>query len=368
MCDSYKSMKKSGIIFASIGLVIILRVISIIGQNKLAVGTNVRITIPSIDYPEYTDSKTIIRRGDWEVIVKGYTFFIPGDVLVLEGVVDDRGRIVEAEVMSINSQKIYGIDYLLILISRFRHWSVLNLQRTLPEPQASLAIGILLGVKREMSRDFYEQLVETGTLHIIAASGYNVSVVGTVLMAISAMFLGKYYSLVISILGIVGYIILAGGSPSIVRAGVMGILTLIGVGLGRQTEARRLLWIASIGMILVKPELIFDVGFQLSVSATVGLLYIGEIIKSLTNKLSSWRPAWTEEYLIPTLAATIATAPVIYWHFGRLSLIGVFVNMLILPVVPLIMLLTTLTLVFAPISYLLYVPLWWVIWVIRMFG
>ncbi len=359
-------MKRSKIIFVGIGLIIILRVISSTNQNKLAIGTNVILTIPTIDYPEYTDTQTIVRRGKWEVRIKGYTNFMPGEMVIVEGVVDARGRVVSDQYAVISNQDLWGIDWGIVQISKLRYWAVGRLQSVLPEPHASLAVGILLGVKRNMPRDFYEQLVHTGTLHIVAASGYNVSVVSGAVIGVLARLVGQRVGVLLGIVSIMIYVILAGSSASIVRAGVMGCLSLIGIVLGRQRDARHLLWIAVFVMLMFKPRLITDVGFLLSVSATVGVLYVGEILKSQILKFSNWK--WIQDYLVPTLAATIATAPIIWWHFGRLSLIGVLVNMLILPVVPVIMLLSALAVVISPISYLLYVPLWWMVMVIRWFG
>lgn len=356
-------------------LALALVFISILGWRLVAgqptemmEGTRVRLTIPTIDYPEHTDSQTIIRRGKWEVRIKGYTDFIPGEVVEVEGVVDERGRVVSDQVGVITNHKFSNsqIDHILILISDLRHWAVGRLQTVLPEPHASLAIGILLGVKRGMSREFYEQLVNTGTLHIVAASGYNVTVVAGVVLGVLGLVLPKYIALGIAILGVGLYVMLAGAGPTIVRAGVMGSLSMVGVMLGRMREARWLLWVTVWIMLMIKPALVRDVGFQLSVAATVGLLYVGETLKTQVLKFSNW--TWIQEYLVPTLSATIATAPVLWWHFGRVSLIGVVVNMLILPVVPLIMLLAALTVVVSPIAYLLYVPLWWMVWVIKLFG
>ncbi|MBP9702471.1 ComEC/Rec2 family competence protein [Candidatus Woesebacteria bacterium] len=354
-------------------LALVLVFISILGirlvtgqPERIVEGTRVRLTIPTIDYPEHTDSQTVIKRAEWEVRVKGYTDFMPGDIVEVEGVVDERGRVIDSKVESIKYRELEGVDWGLVQIAKLRYWAVGRLQGILPEPQASLAIGILLGVKRSMPREFYDMLVKTGTLHVIAASGYNVSVVAAVVMGALTGILSKQRSLMLGIAAIGGYVLLSGASPSVVRAGVMGSLTLIGVILGRVNDARWLLWVTSWIMLMVKPDLIADIGFQLSLSATVGLLYVGEILKSQILKFSNWK--WIQDYLIPTLAATVATAPVIWWHFGRVSLIGVLVNLLILPVVPVIMLLSALSVFVAPLSYLLYVPLWWMAWVIRAFG
>lgn len=357
-------------------LVLVLVFISILGirlvtgqPERIVEGTRVRLTIPTIDFPEHADSYTVIRRGEWEVRVKGYTDFIPGDVVEVEGVMDERGREVESKVLSIKYQEKGLFDYLLVQIAHLRRWAVRMLQRVLPEPHASLAIGILLGVKRGMSREFYDQLVSTGTLHVVAASGYNVTVVAGSILSLIGLVLPKYVAIAASLLGVAVYVLIAGAGPAIVRAGVMGCLSLIGVMLGRMSEARWLLWVTAWVMLMIKPELVADIGFQLSVSATVGLLYVGTALSSIAIRISNIGVRGVViNYFVPTLAATGATAPVIWWHFGRLSLIGVLVNLMILPVVPVIMLLSALSVFVAPVSFLLYVPLWWMVWVIRAFG
>ncbi len=350
----------------------------------MAEGTRVKLTIPTIDYPEHTDNQTIIRRGEWEVRIKGYTEFMPGEVVEVEGVVDERGRVVGDQVEIITNHKFpariasqteaggsnYTIDNTLILISSLRNWAVSRLQQGLPEPHASLAIGILLGVKRGMPGEFYDQLVKTGTVHLVAASGYNVTVVAGAVLAGLGWILPRYVALGFAILGVGGYVMLSGAEPAIVRAGLMGSLTLMGVMLGRMSEARWLLWVSAWMMLMVRPALIMDVGFQLSVSATVGLLYLMPWLQKfeIRNSKSETIQKFATEFFYPTLAATVATAPVLWWHFGRVSGLGILVNMVILPVVPLIMFLSALTVIFLPVSYLLYVPLWWMVEVIEMFG
>lgn len=353
-------------------------------SNVPKAGERVRLTIPIVDFAEYTDSKTIVRRGRWEVIIDGYTVVIPGDFIKVEGVWDGRKVLGESESVIVNHKfsnslpaQAGQIDKLLIGISYVRRWAVSRLQRALPEPMASLASGILLGVKAQMPYDFYQQLVKTGTLHVIAASGFNVMIVASLLMAILGRVLARRWAIIGGIGGIAGYVLLAGASASVVRAGIMGSLTLIATYFGRVAEAKRLLWITAMIMLLEEPTMIGDIGFQLSMAATLGLLYIGQLVSSLKSQIlkstcagrfSNWNLKWMDDLLIPTLVATFATAPVIWWHFGRLSLIGVFANMLILPVVPLIMLLSAINLIVQPVAYLLYVPLWWVVMVIRFFA
>jgi len=265
----------------------------------------------------------------------------------------------------------FHIECIVIALGQLRHNWVHILEKNLPEPMSSLAAGILLGIQGKMPEAFHQSLISTGTLHIVAASGYNVTIVAVVLMSIVGRVIAKQYAIMIGILGIITYVLLAGSSASVVRAGIMGSLTLIAYYFGRVAEAKRLLWICGVIMILVNPLMIVDIGFQLSFVATAGLLYIKPWIARYGSKNKFF-----DEYLYPTLAATLATMPIILIQFGRVSWISPIVNMLILPVVPLIMLLTTITIGIGSLSVLLgqlgslilYFPLWYMVKIIEMFG
>lgn len=350
-------------------------------SRDLIVGTVVKVVIPTIDYPEQRDSQTVVSRGDWELKIDGYTDFMPGDVVVAYGVVERVGS--KNVIKSDKAEVIAGadvsfLDGALIMISKLRRIMVSRFEYMLPEPMSSLAAGILLGVKRSMPWEFYQELVNTGTLHIVAASGYNVMVVAQMITAIMIKIARKDWAIGLSVVGIWGYVILSLASSAVVRAGIMGSLTLISYYWGRQTQAKGLLWVTVWLMLMFKPEYMFEVGFELSVAATLGLLYLEPWIKNLKSKVLplnglrvkflDWATRFMDEFLWPTIAATVATAPVIWLQFGRASTLGILVNMLILPVVPLIMLLSALSLILPLFSYLLYVPLWWMVWVIRFFG
>jgi competence protein ComEC len=244
------------------------------------------------------------------------------------------------------------------------------LEKSLPEPMSSLAAGILLGVKGQMPKDFYTALVNTGTLHIVAASGYNVTIVAGVIMSMLNGLVGRTLGVGFGIFGIFLYVFVAGAGASVVRAGIMGSLTLVAFYFGRPTEAKRLLYIAAGIMLFLDPAMIFDIGFQLSFLATFGLLYLEPLFKKLP------RQALLAEYLYPTLAASIATLPVIIYQFGRVSYISPLVNMMVLPVVPLIMGLSAVVIgvgVIFPgigqiIAWTLYPLLWYMVEVIMWGG
>lgn len=378
-------MKKSKIVLAFISL-FIWRWVSLASPlpPSWTAESKIRYTATVLEKPEYTDSQTIIREGIWYIKIKGYAEIIPGSRVVFVGKVDPKvlGGKVTQIIMTDPTFEItlrpHGSplrvgERIILLLGSWREKWVAILGKSLPEPMSSLAAGILLGVKGQMPYDFYRQLVKTGTLHIVAASGFNVMIVASVLMGILTKLWSRGFAIAGGVGGIILYVLLSGASASVVRAGIMGSLTLIAYYFGRASEAKRLLWITVGLMLLFNPLYIVEIGFQLSVAATAGLLYIEPPLQILQSKILKFSnggiQAFLSNYLSPTLAATVATMPVILWHFGRVSWISPLVNMLVLPVVPLIMLMSALTLVGGQVvAWVAYVPLAYLVWVIRLWG
>lgn len=351
--------------------------------------SKVRFTATILEQPEYTDSKTIIRSGVWYVPITGYAEIIPGSRVAFVGKVVPQvlgkkiTRIVMTdptfEVVTQRGETKLGLmERGLMGLRQGRDYMVSLLEIWLPEPMSSLAAGILLGVKGQMPTEFYQQLVNTGTLHIIAASGFNVMIVASVLMSLAQRLARRGLAVGMGVTGIWVYVLLSGAGASVIRAGIMGSLTLMAYYWGRPAEAKRLLWITAGVMLLINPLMLVDIGFQLSVAATAGLLYLGAIIQNLDTRLQIpvGIKTFLSNYLYPTLAATLATMPVILWHFGRVSWISPGVNMLVLPVVPLIMGMSAGVIGLGVMSatlgqgmaWFLYVPLAYLVWVIRWFG
>jgi ComEC/Rec2-related protein len=354
--------------------------------------SKVRFTATILEEPEYTDTHTIVRYGIWYIKMKGYAVIIPGSRISFVGSVTPKvlGNTVSQIVMvdptfevveSRSCVDSFRAGCVVIYLGYLRGTWVHILEKTLPEPMSSLAAGILLGVKSHVPPDFYQKLVSTGTLHVIAASGYNVGIVASVVMNLMISLVGRGVGIIFGILGIVAYVLISGASASVVRAGIMGSLTLIAYYFGRPAEARRLLWVTGVVMLLMDLLLLVDVGFQLSFVATVGLLYIEPWFRriGMSNQVivkNKKVADFLKDYLYPTLAATISTLPVILWHFQRISWVSPLVNMLVLPLVPLIMLLSGLVIgvgslsmtLAQAVSYLLYGPVWIVIKIISFFG
>ena len=210
----------------------------------------------------------------------------------------------------------------------------------LHEPQAALLTGILLGVETGIPANLTKAFSATGTTHIIAISGFNISIIAGLLSRLSTRLFGKRRAMPVALAGIIVYTILVGASAAVVRAAIMGCLYVIATHYGRQTEALTSLIAAAVLMTVINPQTLWDLGFQLSFAATLGLILYTPPLQSWFEKLLSrvLRPGTAKqvvevlnEALIVTLAAQITAMPIIIYHFRQLSLVTLLSNFLILP-------------------------------------
>ncbi|MBI5369623.1 ComEC/Rec2 family competence protein [Candidatus Uhrbacteria bacterium] len=236
---------------------------------------------------------------------------------------------------------------------RWRDRLVARLKQIVPEPHGSFVAGLLFGGNAGLSKTMRDDFSRTGTSHVLAASGYNVSIFSLMLLAwLLRSPLGRRTGLLTSSFILFGYVLIAGATASIIRAGLMGGLLILQMALRRKAQMLNIFLLTLALMLLANPLLLLnDVGFQLSFVATAALLFIS--------------PLWTEPLkMIPTtlglreaaassLTAIIFTLPITLWHFGSLSLIAPVANVLILPVVPFLMALGALVLAVSLLSPLL---------------
>ncbi len=241
----------------------------------------------------------------------------------------------------------------------------------LPEPQASLLAGIVLGSK-DLPADFSRFLQKTGTIHIVVASGMNVTLVASTLLSFLLLFLSRRWALILAFGGIWFYVFLAGVEIPVIRAGIMGSLAFLAQGLGREEDAWRGLGLAAFFFLFLDPLTIFDLGFQLSFCATAGILFFSSGISNLLKGL----PVQLRNDFAQTLSAQLAVLPLILLTFGRYSLFSLPANFLIVTILPLMMKLGAIVaiggLVFAPLGQLLSFFLWpiltYVVKVVELFG
>ncbi|KKT77369.1 MAG: ComEC/Rec2-related protein [Candidatus Nomurabacteria bacterium GW2011_GWA1_46_11] len=224
-------------------------------------------------------------------------------------------------------------------------------QATLPEPAAGLISGIVWGGRQSLNSVLVESLRRTGTLHIVAASGMNVTMAAGFLMYFLLLFISRRWAVWVGILVILVYVLAAGLSASVVRAGIMASLLFISQFFGRQYQSFRIFVMTIAMMLFVKPLWLFDIGWQLSVAATAGLLFLhprltslsrlspspqsrnrgnpsspGNLCQSVLRRL--WSLIAADFYI--SLAALLATGPIILVNFGNLSLLAPLINALVL--------------------------------------
>ncbi|MFH0750152.1 MAG: ComEC/Rec2 family competence protein [Candidatus Gottesmanbacteria bacterium] len=254
------------------------------------------------------------------------------------------------------------------------------ISQVLPEPHAGLLGGILFGTKSALSAEFKNALQITGTLHIVALSGMNITILVGIFFSTFIVALPRWISSILTVGVIAIFVWFVGPSPSIVRAAIMGCITLLAPLTGRASVALVAWTIASVGMIIVNPAWIGELSYQLSVLASLGMILFG---KQTMNR-HTWHILYSEtaekQYhylyrwyihvrriiqieLITTLSAQVFTIPLIFFTFGRISLISPLANLLIGWTIPIStvlgLLLSVVGKIWLPLSY----PIAWVTWV-----
>jgi len=237
-----------------------------------------------------------------------------------------------------------------------------TIRALLPEPEAFLLSGILLGRDSEIPKDLWNAFNRTQTTHIIVISGFNIAIVAGLLSYIGQRILGRNRSLYFALSGIVLYTLFVGADPPVVRAAIMGGLYIIAIHLGRQAHALISLVVAAFLMTLLNPFTLWDLGFQLSFAATLGLiLFVPSWQGWLVSRLDSL--SWgvlssglkvLGESIIVTLAAQIWVLPIILHNFRLFSFVSLLSNALIVPAQAGVMILggaaTILGLIFQPLG------------------
>ncbi|MEX2052219.1 MAG: ComEC/Rec2 family competence protein [Candidatus Paceibacterota bacterium] len=224
----------------------------------------------------------------------------------------------------------------------------------IPTPENLLLGGLILGERSAFSDELRQDFVDTGTIHIVALSGYNVTIVAEWIMR-GLKFLSINIAFWAGILGIFLFVIMSGGQSTAVRAGTMAVLALLARVTGRGYDVARGLVLVGAIMIAFNPfVLVYDVSFQLSFIATVAVIFFAPRIE----KYFLWIPKrfGLRDIAAVTTAAYIFVLPFILYKMGNLSLVALPANMLILPFIPPIMLLGFLTGFFGIIWYALSVP------------
>lgn len=215
-----------------------------------------------------------------------------------------------------------------------------------PQPEAALLSGILLGLDNDLPEDLRNAFRDTGTAHIIAISGFNMSILATAMMWLLNGRVRQRYKVPLAAAVLILYTVLVGANPAVLRAAIMAVMGLGGRLIGRNSAGITPLVFTAALMTAFNPLLLWDVSFQLSFTATLGLITLGN---TWVEGLAGWSERrfganrrnpivkFTADYILLTFAAQVMTLPVVLGHFHRLSLTALIVNPLILPVQPPVM-------------------------------
>ena len=183
----------------------------------------------------------------------------------------------------------------------------------LPSREAGLFLGVILGVRDKIDSEYYQQLKNAGVLHVIAASGQNVSIAAMLLLVIFDKIVKRRVALLFTGIGVLIYAILTGFDPPIVRASVMALLSFAALFSGKQINSVYVLLLTGWAMLFVQPEEITDISFQLSFMSTFGIL----TVKPLLDKLLNFNfLVFLKDDITTTLSAQIATFPLmlsVFW-------------------------------------------------------
>ncbi len=228
-----------------------------------------------------------------------------------------------------------------------------SLHQSLPEPYAAYTDGVLLGTRQSIPEDIKEAFNRTSTTHILAISGYNIAIIAEVLLGVLVFWMRRRKAFWVSVCVIILFTIMTGAGASVVRAAVMGLLLLYANGYGRLYDPKNSILFAAAIMIFLDPlSLRFDVGFQLSFLAVVGLIYLYPILEDKFKKVSTMKGL--KETFLMSLSAQIMVAPLLAYIFHTFSLVSLPANVLILPFMPYVMLFGFLTglggLILAPLG------------------
>ncbi|HEV8436666.1 MAG TPA: DNA internalization-related competence protein ComEC/Rec2 [Methylomirabilota bacterium] len=213
---------------------------------------------------------------------------------------------------------------------RVRRWAVAAIRGQLPESSGALLGGLLLGERTALPPETDEAFRRAGVYHLLAVSGFNVALLASSVFASLALFgVPRRPTALVAAAVLIGFALVVGGQPSVLRATVMGLLLLLAVLLERDSQVMNALCLAGLLLLAWSPADLWDPGFQLSFAATAGIIYLAQ---PFTTLLREWGwPSWLAAAIGVSLGAQLAVTPIMLAHFNQLSLIGVAANLLVVP-------------------------------------
>lgn len=212
-----------------------------------------------------------------------------------------------------------------------------SLERHIQKPSAQVVLGLLLGDRSKIDESIRTSFQESGLSHLLSVSGFNITIIVLFLGDRVNRYLGVRRGLWVVLGFVFLFSIMAGLSASVVRASLMGVMLCLARVVQRPYAQGMALVLAGFVMVFAKPLVLFyDVGFQLSFMATIGLITLTPVFEKIFRSRAYL--GFLREYLFTSLSAMVSTLPLIFYVFGEFNLMSVVANLMILPLVPLVML------------------------------
>ncbi len=295
--------------------------------------------------PKIYDFGQVIYVADSRIYVDLYPRYQVGDRLLIGGEIDEEGRMFEADIEKIGERpSFWGFR------SQIRARISENVGQLLPSREATLVVGTVLGVDT-IGQEFRNELVKTGTIHVVVVSGQNLMIVVRIFLSL-ARYVGRRKSLALAILATFAYAFLTGFEPPVIRASIMVLVSALAIFLGREASVIWSLLIAALLIVLVWPTSLFEISFQLTFAATLGIVTLGA---SLQKFLKGW--GILGDNAASATSAYLFTAPLILFYFSRLSAVAPLANVLVaeavFPIMALGFLIAGATIVFMPLAQIL---------------
>ncbi len=356
-----------------------IKEVSAVSPLQNQIGEKVNLTGLVIDEPAVKDKTTqlTVQVGPEKVLVSTGLFpeFKYGDMVQVEGKLEqpenfetDTGNEFDYIGYLAKDDIFYQVSFAQVQTLSAGHGSFLKtklfafkkafmnkVNLLIKEPESSLLGGLLLGAKNSLGKDLQNDFRIAGVSHIVALSGYNITIVADGIM-IALAFLPRAFAVSFGVLGIILFAIMTGGTATVIRASIMALLVLLAKTTNRKYDIRRALILAGVFMLIQNPKvLVFDISFQLSFLATLALIYVSPIVeKKMTFITEKYK---LRELIVASISTQIFVLPFLFYKMGLLSIYGLFTNVFILPVMPLIMLLGFMTGLIALFSITLAIPI-----------
>lgn len=213
---------------------------------------------------------------------------------------------------------------------RVKRWAVGTMARHLPPASAALLAGLLLGERSQFPPEAHEAFRRAGVYHILAVSGFNVGLIASAIFAgLALLRLPRRLAALAAILLLVGFAMVVGGEPSVVRATLMATVLLLGLLVAREASLFNSVALAGLLLLVWRPGDLWDPGFQLSFAATLGILHLAPAWTRALRERGC--PPWLAAAVAVSLGAQLGVVPIMLTHFNQLSLAGIVANLVVVP-------------------------------------